>query len=125
MSSLATGEPGSAIDPALPCSAAPGSPEKIRVLAVRASARKPLFHPGDGTMHEHESPPPLPLTGHTCRLPSGVSRHRSGGEIRYRARIRLPSSRKKVSLGLFDTVEEAVAAIEQEKARRRESWRAS
>jgi hypothetical protein len=68
-----------------------------------------------------------PLAGPTRgnKLPPGVSRHRCEGEIRYRARIRLPSSRRKVSLGLFDTMEEAIAAIEKEKARQREGRRAS
>ncbi len=94
-----------------PTNFAPGSPAKIDVLADRAGRGLPLFVPGDASMHTSES---HPRAGHdTDRrpLPKGVSRYRYRGQIRYRARIRLGGSARKVSLGIHDTVEEAVAAI--------------
>jgi hypothetical protein len=108
------------IDPSKPTSARPGSQAKIEVLAARLAAGRPLFHPGDATMRERE---PHPLSEHPrLPLPDGVTRYRYRGKIRYRARITIvKGSREKVSLGVYDTVEEAEAAVNA--ARRRNSRR--
>lgn len=108
------------IDPSKPTSGRPGSQAKIEVLAARLAAGLPLFHPGDATMHERE---PHPLSEHPrLPLPDGVTRYRYRGKIRYRARIAIvKGSREKVSLGVYDTVEEAEAAVNA--ARRRNSRR--
>lgn len=97
-------------DPARPTDARPGSQAKIAVLAARLAAGLPLFLPGDAVTHDHD---PHPLTEHPrLPLPDGVTRYRYRGKIRYRARVALVrGSREKVSLGVYDTVEEAEAAV--------------
>ena len=108
------------IDPSKPTSARPGSQAKIDVLAARLAAGLPLFHSGDATVHDRD---PHPLTEHPrLPLPDGVTRYRYRGKIRYRARIAIvKGSREKVSLGVYDTVEEAEAAVNA--ARRHNSRR--
>ena len=41
---------GAGARPAFPTSAAPGSPEKLAILAQRAQLRQSLFHPDDAEM---------------------------------------------------------------------------
>lgn len=52
---------GSGQLPFFPTQAAPGSPEKVAVMAERARARQQLFHPQDRGFVPLVSPPPKPL----------------------------------------------------------------
>ena len=97
-------------DPSRPTDARPGSQAKIDVLAARLAAGLPLFLPGDATVHDRD---PHPLSEHPrLPLPDGVTRYRYRGKIRYRARVALVrGSKERVSLGVYDTVEDAEAAV--------------
>lgn len=101
----------SPVNPALPTQYPPGSPGKLRVLRARARARLPLFLPGD----RQGEPQPQDVTRQRTgpapprQLPQGVSWDRT--RRRYLVRIVLVVGERPRKLGLYRTLEAAVAAI--------------
>lgn len=105
--------------PVGPTQAAPGTPEKIAVMEARAQLGLDLFHPSDARGpaldadgNEAKVSTPAPQTGGR-RERTGVSRHKG----KWRARGWDQERKRSVSLGLFETEEEAKRAVAEHRKR--------
>lgn len=92
-----------------PTQAAPGSPEKVRVMRLRAALRLPLFHPQDaaGTA---EGAPGRGAGPRAAKLtPRGISWN--ARKKRYWVRVSVDGETRYV--GAYRTLEQAVRALER------------